>query len=57
MVARPGAFAVKQGGEDGMVLKAVTPAAMSATEMPALATAPGVPVTDRNPASAWISKS
>ena len=33
------------------------PAAMSATELPALLGASGVPVTDRNPASLWISRS
>ena len=33
------------------------PAAMSATEMPDLEGVSGVPVTDRNPASLWISRS
>jgi hypothetical protein len=33
------------------------PAAMSATEMPALLGVSGVPVTDRKPASLWISRS
>jgi hypothetical protein len=30
---------------------------MSATEMPALDGSSGVPVTERNPASLWISRS
>ena len=33
------------------------PAAMSATELPALLGESGVPVTDRKPASLWISRS
>ena len=36
---------------------AYIPAAMSETEQPAFAGASGVPVTDRNPASLWMSRS
>jgi len=36
---------------------AYIPAAMSATEIPALAGSAGVPVTDSSPASHWTSRS
>ena len=38
-------------------LNAYMPPAMSATEMPALAGASSVPVTDSRPVSHWISRS
>ena len=40
-----------------MLLYAYMPAAMSAIEQPAFAGSSGVPVTDRNPDSLWISRS
>ncbi len=40
-----------------MLLYAYMPAAMSAIEQPALAGSSAVPVTDRKPASLWISRS
>lgn len=42
---------------DRMLVYAYMPAAMSATEMPALDGTSGVPVTERKPASLWISRS
>jgi hypothetical protein len=38
-------------------LNAYMPPAMSATEIPALAGASGLPVTDTSPVSHWISRS
>jgi hypothetical protein len=40
-----------------MLLYAYMPAAMSAIELPDLQGSSGVPVTDRKPASLWISRS
>jgi hypothetical protein len=40
-----------------IALAADTPAEMSAMEIPALAGSSRGPVIDRNPASAWISRS